>query len=535
MPILDSMELFDILRRGAAASPDNTAVTHGDRSISYREIVEASDKVTGKLKQLDVEPGSRAAILYDNSIEYIMLFFAVTQAGFVVVPLDTSLKPAKLSFILNDCGAKVLLVQDKYTRIVKELIDNTSPVELVIAERKPDLTQKGIEKASLADILDRTDTINVFEKVITGIGHVTPSENLTHKTPLNCPDNLAAIFYTSGSTGTPKGVMLSHRNLVSNTVATVEYLGLRSEDSVIVILPFHYIYGNSLLLTHVLVGGRLVIDNRFAFPQVILQTMIKERVTGFSGVPSNFMILLNNANFTSEYLKDLRYLTQAGGALAPEVIRKLINAFSDKDIYIMYGQTEASPRVSYLPPDVLHRKVGSAGIAVPGVTITVTDENGSEVPPGKIGEIVVSGDNVMLGYWNQPEEQDEVLRDGRLYTGDLARCDEEGFLYVVSRKKEILKVGGNRVSVREIEEKILESEKVLEAAVIGIRDDILGEAIKAFIVLREELSANVREIQDYCRTDLAPHKVPKFIEFVPSLPKYPSGKINKQALANMSH
>ena len=535
MPILYYMKLSDLLRRGAATTPDNIAVTHGDRSISYRELVEASDKVTEKLKQFNAKPGLRAAILYDNSIEYMMLFFAVSRAGYVVVPLDTSLKPAKLRFILNDCDAKVLLVQDKYSQIVKELVDNDSPIELIIGERKSDLPHTEIEGTSLVDILDRTDTINVFEKIITGIDDIAPSENLTHKTLPDCSNDLAAIFYTSGSTGTPKGVMLSHRNLVSNTVATVEYLRLSGKDSIMVILPFHYIYGNSLLLTHALVGGRLVIDNRFAFPQVILQTMIKERVTGFSGVPSNFMILLNNANFTSDNLKHLRYLTQAGGAMAPEVIRKLMSVLPDKDIFIMYGQTEASPRVSYLPPDLLHRKVGSAGIAVPGVTITVADENKREVPCGETGEIIVSGDNVMLGYWNQPEEQNEVLRDGWLYTGDLARRDDEGFLYIVSRKKEILKVGGNRVSVREIEEKILESEKVLEVAVIGISDDILGEAIKAVVVLRKGLSADEKEIQDHCRSDLAPHKVPKHVQFITSLPKHQSGKINKQALVDTSH
>jgi long-chain acyl-CoA synthetase len=526
------MKLSDLLRRGAAISPDRVAVVHGKRQISYRDLLLASARLSRYLNDFAAPSGSRVAILCENSIEYVIFFFAVLQAGHIAVPMDTSLKPDKWRFVLNDCGANVLLNQAKYTRFIPEMFGDNSPVELVISDEKVDLEQPAIRTDVLADILEQADHAIEFDDLVAEVDKVAPFDNLTHDNLPDCPTELAAIFYTSGSTGAPKGVMLSHRNLISNTVATVEYLKLTQDDSVIVILPFHYIYGNSLLLTHALVGGRLVIDNRFAFPHVVLQTMIKQQVTGFSGVPSNFMLLLGNSNFASEKFEHLRYLTQAGGSMAPEVIRKVMAAFPDKEIYIMYGQTEASPRVSYLPPELLKDKVGSIGIPVPGVTIRVTDESGHEVPPGEVGEITVSGDNVMLGYWNQPEEQSEVLKNGSLYTGDLARRDKEGFLYVVSRKKEIIKVGGNRVSAKEIEERILQCEKVLEVAVVGVEDDILGEAIKAVVVLKEDQTAASKEIQDHCRATLAPHKAPKYIEFVKSLPKYQSGKVNKLALVN---
>ncbi len=527
------MELFDLLRIGAHISPDEVAVAHGNRKITYRELLLSSAQVGTYLRQCDFPAGSRVAILCENSIEYVIFFFGVFQAGMVAVPLDTSLKADKLRFILNDCQAKALLIQNKFLRYVKEITaENPSLTHLVFSD-KAEIELPGKQVVSLPEIIEQQKDTS-YDKLMDGISDIAPplpQQRFTHDNYPTAPTDLAAIFYTSGSTGAPKGVMLSHRNLISNTVATVEYLNLTARDSVIVILPFHYIYGNSLLLTHILAGGRLVIDNRFAFPHVVLQTMMKENVTGFSGVPSNFMILLGQAGFSSEELPSLRYLTQAGGAMAPEVIKKVMAAFPDKEIYIMYGQTEAAPRISYLPPERLKDKIGSIGIPVPGVTIKVADEFGNEVPVGEVGEIAVAGENVMLGYWNQPEEQKEVLRDGWLFTGDLARRDKEGYLYVVSRKKEIIKAGGNRVSAKEVEETILEYDKVLEVAVIGVKDDILGEAIKAVVVLKEGQQADAKEIQEHCRTKLAPHKVPKHVEFVAALPKYQSGKVNKLALS----
>lgn len=527
------MKLIDILKRGAATSPDKLAITHGDKNISYRDLLNGVIALSEFLKNSKIPVGSCVGILFENSIEYIQSFFAITAADMIPVPLDTSLKPDKFKFILEDCGAKGLIIQKKYTRHIDQFIDSDSTVNLIVSDRKMDLSSKGRQTKLLSEILENSKSKIDFESFISDIDSRLPSSDLTHTAIGDTPHELAAIFYTSGSTGAPKGVMLSHRNLISNTLATVEYLKLTADDSIIVILPFYYIYGNSLLLTHFLCGGRVVIDNRFAFHQVVLETMVKEKVTGFSGVPSNFMILLSNPNFCSEKFPDLRYLTQAGGAMAPEVIRKVINVFPDKQIFIMYGQTEASPRVTYLPTEKLQENIGSIGIPVPGITIEIIGENGEELPVGEVGEIVVSGDCVMMGYNNQPEEQAEVLKDGRLFTGDLARMDENGMIFVVSRKKEILKVGGNRVSAREVEEKLLEYPGVSEAAIIGVQDDVLGEAIKAFIVANDGHSIDVKEIQDFCKAHLAMHKVPKYIEFLDTLPKYQSGKVNKQALKEM--
>jgi acyl-CoA synthetase (AMP-forming)/AMP-acid ligase II len=324
--------------------------------------------------------------------------------------------------------------------------------------------------------------------------------------------------------------MLSHRNLVSNTQATVQYLRLTGDDSVLVILPFYYIYGNSLLLTHIATGGHFVIDNRFMYPEVVLDSLEESKATGFAGVPSTFMIALNKSTIAKRELADLKYITQAGGAMAPEVTRRLMEACPNQKLWVMYGQTEASPRVTYLPPERLNEKLGSIGIAVPGVDVKILDDSGREVPVGETGEIVVGGPNVMLGYWNQPEATAEVLRDGWLITGDLARKDSDGYIYVVGRKREIIKSAGHRVSAKEIEERILEHEAVVETAVFGIPDDILGEAIQAVVVLRSGAECDEKQIQGYCQKHLATFKIPRRVRFVASLPKSQSGKINKLQL-----
>jgi acyl-CoA synthetase (AMP-forming)/AMP-acid ligase II len=526
------MRVFDILKTGVRFFQNNRAVVNKERAISYRNLYLSSLKVADYLQRVDIEPGSRVALLYGNSIEYVILFFAIFKAGHIAVPLDTSLRPEETAFIISDCGAQVLLFHSKYRRHLDRIIMDSPTLKHIISDKPVNLDREDIRTKTLPEILDGI----IDDKALESYPLAKPEKKFDlhdiYRLASDSPRELAAIFYTSGSTGTAKGVMLSHRNLVSNTVATIDYLKLRNDDSVIVILPFYYIYGNSLLLTHMMVGGTLVIDNRFLYPEVILDTMEREKVTGFSGVPSNFIILLNNSTMPKRKLEHLRYFTQAGGAMAPELIKRLMNSFPQKEIYIMYGQTEAAPRVSYCPPEKLKEKIGSIGIPLTGVQMKVVDESGRDLPVGKSGELITTGDNVMLGYWNQPGETAEVLKDGWLYTGDLAKTDESGYFFITGRKKEIIKTGGNRVSAKEIEECILENDKVLEAAVFGIEDDLLGEAVKAVVVLKKGQSVNQKDIQAHCKSRLAEYKVPKYVEFRDLLPKYQSGKVNKLVLRN---
>ncbi len=515
---MGTTNVTDLLARSAAGFGEKAAIRHLEQEMDYRSLWDSSCRLAARLEQLDLPAGSRVAILFENSIDYAVCFFGVLKAGLVAVPMDNSLVPEKLNFVLTDSEAKALLVQSRYRRYLSKIIEDASGLELIVSDKvlKPETIAVPMEK--LGDVVGSEVEI---EKP------VAPDDD--------DPDDLqrhvlAAVFYTSGSTGLPKGVMLSHLNLVSNTLATVSYLRLKPSDSVMVILPFYYIYGNSLLLTHVAVGGTLVIDNRFMYPEVVLDALEQEKITGFSGVPSHFMLLLNNSTFTKRKLEHLRYFTQAGGAMAPEVIRRLVEAFPQKEAWIMYGQTEAAPRVTWLPPEDVLRKLGSIGIEVPGVTVEIVDDEGQIKPAGESGELTVVGDNVMMGYWKQPEETAEVLQEGRLYTGDLARRDEEGYIYITGRRREIIKSGGNRVSAKEVEERILENNKVAEATVFGVDDDILGEAVKAAVVLKPDCVADEKEIQSHCQKTLAVHKVPRFVVFMEELPKLQSGKVNKLAL-----
>lgn len=514
------MNLFQILEKSAALFPTNRAVIYYDDSISYKKLYENVITLSDYLISLNLPHHSRIGLFLENSIEYVTAYFAVTKAGCTVVPLDTSLHPEKLLTILQDSDIHLLFAHFKFQRIFKKLYEMPHGLSHIISEKEFKLKSESITYSDLQQILN-SPTQTALPKV---------TNPLHWDDAVNAPHELAAMFYTSGSTGEAKGVMLSHKNLLSNTIGTIEYLKLTEKDSIMVILPFYYIYGNSLMLTHIATGGTLVIDNRFMYAETILDTMEKEKVTGLSGVPSNFLILLNKSTFTERTFPHLRYMTQAGGAMAPDIIKRVVDAFPEKELYIMYGQTEASPRITWLPPEKVLTKIGSIGIEVKGLEVKLLDENGSEVSENQVGEIVVGGDSVMLGYWNQPDEEKEVLKDGRLFTGDLAKRDDDGYLYIVGRKKEIIKSGGNRISVKEVEETLLSNSKIHEVAVFGVDDAIFGEAVKAVIVLRDGEEADEKEIQKYVRALLPEFKVPRYVQFIKNLPKSQAGKVDKKAL-----
>ena len=346
------------------------------------------------------------------------------------------------------------------------------------------------------------------------------------------PEDPAIILYTSGTTGQPKGVMLSHANLVANTRSILGYLRLTESDRVMAVLPFFYSYGNSILLTHIAIGGSLVVNRSFLYPNVILDEMQQYDVTGFSGVPSTYAILLNRSTFCERSFPSLRYLTQAGGPMAPDLADRLLRACPGVQLFIMYGQTEASARLSYLPPADLGQKAGSIGLPIPGVTLEVLDPAGSPVPPGTTGEIVASGPNIMLGYWGRPDLTAERLRDGRLWTGDLAYEDEEGYLFIVGRQSDMIKTSAHRIAPQEIEEVLLEHDLVHDVAIIGISDEMLGEAILACVVLREGVSCTEKELVLHCKALLPSFKVPKHVRFLEELPRTSSGKVKRPALRN---
>jgi len=507
------MQVNNFLEYAAEKFPDKKAVWYKDEWISYARIENHANKVANFLKSAQIKRGDRVALLYENSFNYIICYYAILKIGAITVALNTETTSDALIYLLNDSGAKAIITNEKFSKHLVPSLKKTPYLKSVIIDQE-DLTE--YKEIGHCDQIRLNDIYNDGKSSHPGV---------------RCIDiDLASIVYTSGSTGKPKGVTLTHLNIVSNTQSIVEYLELTANDRIMAILPFYYIYGKSLLNTHFYVGGSVVIDNTFAYPNVILKTMEKTNVTGFAGVPSTFIILLNRSNVRKCNFSSLRYLTQAGGAMAPTAQKEVASVFAPAKLIIMYGATEASARLSYLDPGVLSTKWGSIGKAIPNVDLFVADESGQELPVGQVGEIVARGSNLMVGYWNDPQETAKVLNNGLYYTGDLGKMDEDGFLFVVGRKKDMIKVGGERVSAKEVEETILEIDKVHEVAVIGVDDPTLGEAIKAYIVPRSKTSITNIEIMEYLRTILPSYKHPKFIEIRKSLPKNESGKILKTAL-----
>jgi acyl-CoA synthetase (AMP-forming)/AMP-acid ligase II len=507
------MQVNQFLERSAQKFPNKKAVWYRNTWMTYAELDAATLRLANFLIDKGIGPGDRVALLFENSFDYIIGYYAVLKCGAVTVALNTETSVDSLIYLLNDSGAKVIISQKKFSKYLVPALVKVPYLTHVITDQ---------EDLSVYNEIGHCNQTTLQEIYKNGKDKVISARTIDI--------DLASLVYTSGSTGKPKGVTLTHLNIVSNTRSIVNYLHLTENDRIMVVLPFYYIYGKSLLNTHFYSNGSVVIDNRFAFPNVILQTMQKTDITGFSGVPSTFMILLNKSVVKKQNFPSLRYVTQAGGAMAPAIQKEVVNAFKPAKLYVMYGATEASARLSYLEPEDLTRKWGSIGKAIPNVELAIADDQGNRQPAGVEGHIVARGSNMMQGYWNDPKETEKVLRNGWYYTGDIGKKDEEGFFYVVGRTKDMIKVGGERVSSKEVEEAILELKQVHEVAVIGIADEYLGEAIKAFIVLSEKNSINKEIVIKHCQKKLPGYKIPKHIEFIDSLPKNKSGKVMKSEL-----
>ncbi len=510
------MTIIGLFNKTADRFPNKIAVKDRRESLTYKELQSLTDNLAASLISAGLAQGDRVAILMDSSVRFVAAYLGILRAGGIAVPLNTDNSQRNLEFVLKQCSAGYLIGQSKY-------LDRYGLWSFANQDNKKLIIWHGS---------------NITEEDRRGLTHyVIPWEQAVEKDPaagyfppgLSSTD-LACILYTSGTTGEPKGVMLSHGNLVANTLSILAYLHLKETDSVLVVLPFFYSYGSSLLHTHLAVGGTVHIESQFVYPNKALERMAEERITGFAGVPSTFALLLHRSNFRKMDLPYLRYVTQAGGAMAPALAKELQDAVPQADIFIMYGQTEATARLSCLLPDRFMDKPGSVGKAIPGVELKVVDRMDRKVSPGETGEIIAKGENVMQGYWGLPERTAKVLRNGWLYTGDLARVDEEGFIYIVSRKTEIIKSGAHRISPKEIEEVIAAWPEIDEVAVVGHADPILGEAIWGFVVTKNSLGLDQRALIRHCREHLASYKVPHKLIEVKVLPKTTSGKIRKNLL-----
>ncbi len=489
---------------------DKVAIQQQNINKTYRDLQLASQSIASYLLKNGLNKGDRVALLIENSFEYVAAYYGVLLSGGVVVALNSAAKSNDLCNWISHSGASWLFTIGKNPEIEDITVELSSKIKYVVVGKHKIKSNLNIES---------------FESVLTTV--------IVEKFPVLLGEDNATIIYTSGTTGQPKGVTLTHTNLLANMESILEYMPVVSNDRCLNVLPFYYSYGNSVLHIHMMAGATIVLENSFVFPHVVLKKMQDEKITSFSGVPSTYALLLNRTKLSDFDLSSIRYMTQAGGAMLPAHIEQLRSYLPDVEFIVMYGQTEATARLAYLPYDQLDEKMSSAGKAIPGVTLEIRDNQGKKLPLGGQGEIYASGKNIMKCYWNDEKLTSTVLFDGWLKTGDLASQDDDGFIYIIGRKTEMIKSGAHRISPLDIEESILRCNGVGEVAVIGKKDEILGQVIKAFIVSKENVKLEKRDIQRHCKKSLAAYKIPKFIEFIDELPKTASGKLKRFELEDL--
>lgn len=503
--------IHHLLENSAEIFPDKVAVVYENKRITYSQINHAANHLADYLIQIGIKKGCLIPMIFENSPEYIIVYFGIMKAGAVAVPLGTDLKPDSISFYIKELDTRILIASARFEKLLKAA----------------DLLSLGINDLILAN---PSNTWNGKPIIVADFNSIITSDKPCASPSVSIDsDDLANIIYTSGSTGAPKGVMLSHTNIIENTKSICAYLKLTDKDIQMVVLPFFYVMGQSLMNTHIAVGGSLVINNTFAYPATVVQQMIDEKVTGFSGVPSTYAYLLHKSPLKArrEELVHLRYCSQAGGHMASHIKLSLKEALpSHTDVYIMYGATEASARLAYLEPDQLTRKTDSIGKAIPNVELFVVDNTGRSVPDGVAGELIGIGPNIMMGYFKDSDLTLKKLGPEGYHTGDLCYRDEEGYFFLAGRQDDLIKVGGHRINPQEIEDILIASDLVIEVSVIGIPDDLMENKLVAVVVPKDD-SFDEINLMTFCQKVMPRFKHPSRIICTRSLPKKVSGKTDK--------
>ena len=466
----------------------------GKESISFKDLYRSSDLLARGIRE-KIGERQNILLLSQNNIFFLKSYLAILKSGNICIPLDPNIEKENFDYISGLTNPSIVFITpDVKKKLPLDKLNCITPEKLDIILTDNPLMEYNLE----------------FDE-----------------------ERCAEIIFTSGSTGKPKGVMISHKNLIANTSSILEYLLLTRDDRMLVVLPFYYCYGLSLLHTHLRVGGSIVFNNSFIFIGAIIKNLLDFRCTGFAGVPSHFQILLRMSDsFKTTRFPDLRYVTQAGGKLAPVFIDEFRNSFPEIAFYVMYGQTEATARLSYLPPELYEKKKGSLGKGIPGVELRVVNEKIENIIPGEVGEVIARGDNIMMGYFADSEGTKNTIRNGWLFTGDLGTVDDDGYIYLTARKKEIIKVGGRRISPKEIEAVILQIPEVVDCSIEGIEDPLLGEAMKATIILRKGTMSYIDNevIKQYCLNHLALFKIPHIFELRDQIVISATGKKIKEKL-----
>jgi len=496
------VNLLDLLQRSTEKFVTRTALISGDRSLTYGELWEVVRRLGVGFRRLGVEPGERVGLMLPNVPEFVQVYFGILAAQGTVVPLNVLYKGEEVRYILEDAAIRRIISGRMFLPVIQAARERlTHPLQVVLVDGDGD-----------------------------GDSWITSAHDLlreTGETAAPAPHEVAVCLYTSGTTGRPKGALLSHENLLSNMSAFRQIAPCDQRDVFLCVLPLFHSYGATVLMLFPLdIGAAIVLEPRF-IPDQTMRVMAERRVTVFAAVPSMYALWAQLPPLSVD-LSRVRFAISGGAPLPLETLRRFEERYGIL-IYEGYGLTEAAPVLTENPL-LGPRKVGSVGKPLPGIELKVLDEEGREVTDGAVGEIIARGSNIMLGYLNRPDATAEVLKEGWLRTGDLGRRDDDGYFYIVDRKKDLIIVGGLNVYPREVEEVLAAHPAVAEAVVIGVPDATRGEAPKAYVVLRAGASCARQELLRFARERLAPFKIPRDLEFCEALPRTISGKILRQQL-----
>jgi len=486
------------------AESGRTAVLCDEARITYGELIESATGAGSLLKTAGLEPGDHVAIFSDNSVFWIEAYLGVLYASGVVAPLPPRIMAIQIPSLLKWLECEFIFVEKKY------------------ADQLSSLEAGGFAFVEDPLRLGYVSRIGAIRK--------SPARDLPL---LGSKDHMASLMLTSGSTSEPRAVQVSHRNIVSNTKSIVEALHLTADHRMLCVMPFSYCFSTSLLHTHLRVGGSLAIYSGTFAPGRALNVLSSLECSSLAGIPSVFQVLSRTGSFGAHPTPSLRYIQQAGGRLAPMYVQALQEAIPQAKIYLMYGQTEATARLTVLPANRLSDKIDSVGVAVPGVELSVLKEDGTQAIERETGEIVARGDNVTVGYWRDEVATRARFRGNALHTGDMGFRDEEGYFYIVDREEDFIKAAGHRFSAQRVENCIQALPGVLEVAVVGVPHRTLGEASKAYIVLKPGTQLTQSTVMRCCRKDLPHYMAPRQIVIVAELPKNSAGKVLKSALRRL--
>lgn len=513
--------LHDGLLRAAERSPDAVAVVADGRRHTYAELRDEALRVAVELQCSGLGHGDRVAIFMPNGWPAAVSVYGALLAGGVPMVLNAQTKADKLAFILDDSGASALLADGSLAAPVREAVRDAGALRCVIVTGRDDAGLRAVAHPSRTRVRAWSEALR----------H-DPAER---REPGTIPTDLAALIYTSGSTGRPKGVMMTHQAMVFTVGSLVEYLRLTDDDRILNVMPLAFDYGLYQLLMAVHLGASVVLERSFTYPDAVLRTAEAEGVTVFPGVPTIFAALLERHRRAPVALPSVTRVTNTAAHLPDGFVPRLREIFPNGLIFKMYGLTECK-RVAYLEPELIDRKPGSVGKAIPGTQAQVLREDGSPAAPGEAGILHVRGPHLMAGYWGRPEATAAMLRPGRhpgeriLCTHDWFSVDREGFLYFLGRSDDIIKTRGEKVSPTEVENVLHEVPGIREAAVIGVADELLGEAVRAYVVTEDGAQLTEQDVKRACLAKLEGFMVPKEIVFLPALPKTENSKVRKKSL-----